>query len=104
MSRNSDTESCIGVLTELAKLPIKTIAPGHGETSTKALIATQKRYFVELRAAIQKGIDGGKTLDQIKASIDLPFYKEWTGVDVKTREENLEHVYGELTGKKAKKK
>ncbi len=101
---DSDTESWIGVLTELAKLPIKTIAPGHGETSTKALIATQKRYFVELRAAIQKGIDGGKTLDQIKASIDLPFYKEWTGVDVKTREENLEHVYGELTGKKAKKK
>ena len=87
------------MLTELAKLPIKTLAPGHGETSGKALIATQKRYFVELRQAIQKAIDDGKTLAEIKKTIDLPWYKEWTGVDVKTREENLEHVFGELTKK-----
>ena len=100
---DSNTESWIGVLTELAKLPIRTIAPGHGETSSKSLVATQKRYFVELRQAIQKFIDDGKTLEEIKAAIDLPWYKEWTGVDVKTREENIEYVFGELTGKKAKK-
>ena len=99
---DSNTASWIGVLTQLAKLPIKTIAPGHGETSSKALIATQKRYFVELRQAIQKAVDDGKTLEQIKTAIDLPWYKKWTGVDVKTREENIEHVFGELTGKKAK--
>mgnify|MGYP001326506434 CR=1 FL=1 len=45
----------------------------------------------------------GETLAEIKTSIDLPWYKEWTGVDVKTREENIEHVFGELTGKKVKK-
>ncbi len=101
---DSNTSSWIGVLTELQKLPIKTLAPGHGETSSKSLVATQKRYFVELRQTIQAAIDGGKTLDQIKASINLPWYKEWTGVDVKTNIENIEHVYGELTGKTVKKK
>ncbi len=101
---DSNTETWIGVLTELAKLPIKMIAPGHGETSSKALIATQKRYFVELRQAIQKAVDDGKTLAEIKTSIDLPWYKKWTGVDVKTREENIEHVFAELTGKTVKKK
>ena len=46
----------------------------------------------------------GRTLDQIKEEIDLPFYKEWTGVDVKTREENIEHVFGELSRRPLKKR
>jgi len=94
---DSDTASWIRVLTELQKLPVKVVAPGHGEKSDKSLIATQKRYFVELRQTMQAMIDKGKTLAQIKQEISLPFYKEWTGVDVKTRTENIEHVYKELT-------
>ena len=99
---DSNTESWIQVLTQMSKLPIKVLAPGHGEVSDKRLIDTQKRYFVELREIIQTAIDDGKSLDEIKKSIALPFYKEWTGVDVQERVENIEHVYGELTGKKAK--
>jgi len=99
---DSNTASWIGVLTEIQKLPVKTIAPGHGEAARKDLLATQKRYFVELREAVQRGIDSGKSLDQIKDSIHLPFYIEWTGVDVKTRTENIEHVYAELTGQSAR--
>jgi len=97
---DSNTESWIGVLTEMQKLPIKKMAPGHGETSDKNLIATQKRYFVEIREFIQSAIDKGKSLEKIKEEISLPFYKKWTGVDVKERVENIEHVYGELTGNK----
>jgi phosphoglycerate dehydrogenase-like enzyme len=29
----------------------------------------------------------------------MPWYKEWTGVEAKSRRENIEHVYGELTGR-----
>ena len=83
----------------MEELPVKIMAPGHGELGNKEMIRLQRRYFVELRAAIRKAIDAGKTLDQIKQEIDLPFYKEWTGVDVKTRVENIEHVYQELGGK-----
>lgn len=98
---DSNTESWISVLTAMQELDVKKVGPGHGELSDKELLAKQKRYFVELRAAIQKGIDSGKTLDEIKEQHDLPFYKEWTGVEAKTRTENIEHVHRELTaGKK----
>jgi cyclase len=97
---DSNTASWLGVLTEIQKLPIKTMAPGHGELSDKSLIATQKRYFVEIREFIQSAIDKGKSLDDIKKEIRIPFYKKWTGVDVQERVENIEHVYGELTGNK----
>ena len=96
---DSNTESWITVLNQMEELPVKIMAPGHGELGNKEMIRLQRRYFVELRAAIRKAIDAGKTLDQIKQEIDLPFYKEWTGVDVKTRVENIEHVYQELGGK-----
>ena len=96
---DGDTASWIRVLTEMQKLPVKTVAPGHGEMSDKELLAQQKRYFVELREAIQQAIDAGKSLDEIKQTIDLPFYKEWAGVDVKKQVENIEFVYGELMRK-----
>lgn len=94
---DSNTESWIGVLTEVSKLPVKKVAPGHGEPADGELIRMQKRYFVELREAIQNAIDSGRNLDEIKKEIDLPFYETWTGVPVRERVENIEHVYGELT-------
>ena len=101
---DSNTQSWISVLNAIHDLPIKVIAPGHGEQTTgKDLVVTQRRYFVELRALMKKMIDKGRTLDQIKKEIQLPFYKKWTGVDVQTRVENIEHVYSELTGKKKSK-
>lgn len=98
---DSNTESWIGVLTKLQELPIKVVCPGHGEMTGKELLATQKRWFVELREAVQMAIDKGKTLDEIKKELNVPFYKDWAGVDAKTRVENIEHVYGELTKRKA---
>jgi glyoxylase-like metal-dependent hydrolase (beta-lactamase superfamily II) len=95
---DGDTESWIAALTQMQKLPVKTVAPGHGELADAELLETQKRYFTELRAAVQQGIDDGRSLDEIKAAIDLPWYKEWTGKDVKMNTENIEHVYAELTG------
>jgi cyclase len=93
---DSDTESWVAVLTELDKLPVKMVLPGHGESSDKSLLATQRRYFVELRQYIQMAIDKGRTLEQIKQEIVLPFYKEWTGIDVKENVENIEFVYKKL--------
>ena len=95
----SNTQSWISVLTQMADLPVKKVCPGHGEMGDKSVIESQRRYFVELRAAVGKLIDAGKSLDQIKAELDLPFYREWTGVDVKMQAENIEHVYGELKKK-----
>jgi cyclase len=48
---------------------------------------------------VKKGIDAKKSLDDITAALDLPWYKEWTGKDAKEIKDNVEHVYKELTGK-----
>ncbi|MBS0263842.1 MAG: MBL fold metallo-hydrolase [Planctomycetes bacterium] len=96
---DGNTESWIGALTEMRKLPVKTLCPGHGEVSDITLIDKQRRYFVELREYIANAIAKGTSLADIKKSIDFPWYKEWTGVAVSTRVENIEFVYRELGGK-----
>jgi cyclase len=94
---DSNTESWISVLTAMEGLDPKQIAPGHGELAGPELLALQKRWFAELRAAVRAGIDRGESIDQIKQTLDVPFYKEWTGVEAKSRTENIEHVHKELT-------
>jgi len=97
---DGNTASWIGILTEMQQLPVKRICPGHGEMSDASLLATQRRYFVELRQVIGDAIAKGKSLDEIKKAIDLPFYQEWAGVPVRERVENIEFVFKELTQKK----
>ena len=95
---DSSTESWIGALTEMRKLPIKILCPGHGESSDITLIDRQRRYFVELREFIGGAIAKKLPIAEIKATIDFPWYKDWTGVPVASRTENIEHVYKELSG------
>jgi cyclase len=95
---DGNTASWIRVLTEMQKLPVQRVCPGHGEMGGADVIEKQKRYFVELREAVQRLVDKGRTLDQIRQQIEVPSFKEWTGVDVKTRAENIDFVFSELTG------
>src|SRR5262249_41669422 len=67
----------------------------------KELLEKQKRYFVELRQQVQAGIDANKDYADIRKSIAMPWYKEWTTVEANSREENVQHVYDELTGRVA---
>jgi glyoxylase-like metal-dependent hydrolase (beta-lactamase superfamily II) len=97
---DGDTASWIACLGAMQELPVKQVAPGHGELAGAELLETQKRYFVELRSEVQKLIDAGRTLDQIKQELDLPWYQQWAGKDVKDNTENIETVYKELTAGK----
>ena len=91
----------IEALAAMQELPVKVVVPGHGELAGKELLSTQKRYLQELRGTIKAAIEDGRALQQIKVEIDLPFYLEWTGVSVKTRGGNIEHVYRELKGERS---
>ncbi|HMF14565.1 MAG TPA: NAD(P)-dependent oxidoreductase, partial [Gemmataceae bacterium] len=94
---HSDSASWIRSLERAQQLDVKWVLPGHGPIAGKDLLETQKRYFVELRKQVQKGIDANQSLAEIQKSIDMPWYKEWT--TVKPSAVNVEHVYGELTGR-----
>jgi cyclase len=96
---HSNSASWVKCLERMEKLEIDLICPGHGAVAGKDLLARQKRYFTELRDHVKKGIDAGKKLDEITASIEMPWYKEWTGKAAKEIKDNVEHVYKEFNGK-----
>src|SRR6266700_3123314 len=54
---HSDSASWIRALEKMQQLDVKLVCPGHGQIAGKDLLETQKRYFVELRQQVQKGID-----------------------------------------------
>lgn len=98
---DSSTESWVAALGGMQELSPKMVCPGHGESGGLEVLANQRRYLSELRTTVGSMIATGKGLDTIKKEISIPFFKEWTGVDVTTRGENIEHVFKEFTaGKK----
>jgi glyoxylase-like metal-dependent hydrolase (beta-lactamase superfamily II) len=99
---HGNSASWIKCLEAMDKLDIDLICPGHGKVARKSLIGLEKRYFTELRAAVKAGIDAKKSADEIAKGLDLPWYKEWTGVGVvetDMNKGNVKHVYDEMTGK-----
>ena len=96
---HSNSASWIKSLEGMQKLDIDVICPGHGMVTGKELLEKQKRYFVDMRTQIRKGIDAKKSLEEITASLDMPWYKEWTGKSANDIKDNVKHVYEELNGK-----
>ncbi len=94
---HSDSASWIRALERAQQLDVKIVLPGHGPISGKDLLEKQKRYFVDLRQQVQRGVEADKNVDDIIAGMLMPWYKEWTGVTPSP--ENIRHVYGELTGR-----
>jgi phosphoglycerate dehydrogenase-like enzyme/glyoxylase-like metal-dependent hydrolase (beta-lactamase superfamily II) len=92
-----DSASWIKVMEKAQQLDVKTVLPGHGPIAGKELLEKQKHYFVDLRAQVAKALAENKALSDVISSIDMPWYKEWTGVD--PTGDNIKHVYAELTGK-----
>jgi len=96
---HSNSASWVKVLEKAEKLDVKLVCPGHGEVAGKDLLAKQRRYFEELRKFTQAGIDAKKEVKDIADGMEMAWYKEWTGVAVKDKKDNVEHVFKELTGK-----
>ncbi len=96
---HSDSASWIRVLEKAQQLDVKLVCPGHGPIAHKDVLGKQKRYFAELRAQVKKGIDTGKDFDDILKGLDMPWHKEWTGIEANTRMPETRHVFDELTGR-----
>src|SRR4029077_16270383 len=94
---HSDTASWIRVLDRAWQLDVDIVCPGHGPLVGKEVLKKQQRYFIELRQQVQKGIDAGKDVSDIARSIDMPWHKEWTGIEARERLDNIRFVSGALT-------
>jgi glyoxylase-like metal-dependent hydrolase (beta-lactamase superfamily II) len=96
---HSDSASWARCLEKMQQLDVQLVCPGHGPLAGKDLLEKQKRYFVELRRHVQKGIDAGRDYADIRKGARFAWYKEWTGVNPSP--DNVKHVYDELTGRLA---
>jgi phosphoglycerate dehydrogenase-like enzyme/glyoxylase-like metal-dependent hydrolase (beta-lactamase superfamily II) len=94
-----DSASWIRALERMQQLDVEIICPGHGPLAGKELLDKQKRYFQDLRREVQKAIDAGKKVEDVVKELELPWYKEWTGVPPPG--DNVKFVYDELTGRAA---
>lgn len=96
---HSNSASWIKVLDRMKELKPSVVCPGHGALAGPEVIDLQKKYFLDMRDQIKRGIDGGKKLEDITAGLDMPWYKKWTGKDAKEIKDNVKFVYDELSGK-----
>jgi len=67
------------VIREASKLNVKTVLPGHGRPGGPQVMDGQAQFMVELRKAVQAGIDQGKKPEDM-AKLQLPdSVKNWVG-------------------------
>jgi glyoxylase-like metal-dependent hydrolase (beta-lactamase superfamily II) len=60
------------VLRTAAKLRPKFVLPGHGPNGGRELIDGQDQFLTELYKAVKAGVDAGKSVEEVQASISLP--------------------------------
>jgi len=96
---DGDSANWVRVLTWLEGLRPETIAPGHGPLGKGDLLATQRRYLTELRAHVSKGVDEEKPLVEIRESLEMAWYREWTGHNAKDQTAAVARIFDEVTGR-----
>lgn len=84
------------VLRTAAKLKIKFVLPGHGAMGGRELITGQEQFMVELHKAVKEGIDSGKKLEDLQASVKLPASVD-TWVSPGSLKSQIKDAYQEIT-------
>jgi cyclase len=101
LGSGGSVEGMIAALEEVVpKLPpdVKVI-PGHGSVSNLDDVREYVKMLTETRGVVEKGIQQGKTLDQLKQEKVLDPWKKWNG-DFITTDAFIETLFNDLTGKK----
>lgn len=96
---DADSASWARVLEKVQQLDVAIVCPGHGPLAGKEVLESNRRYLADLRTQVKKGIDAGREFEDILKNIDMPWYKEWTGLEAATRSADARHVFDEMTGR-----
>ena len=68
------------VLRAVDRLKVKVVLPGHGPMGGREVLTGQEQFLTELYKAVKAGIDQGKKLEEIQASLKLPeSVSNWVG-------------------------
>jgi len=75
---NSYMPDWIKAIETVESLDFDILAPGHGEMGNKADAAKHREYLQDLQKAVSNAIEEGKSLDEMKQTIKLDKYKDFT--------------------------
>jgi glyoxylase-like metal-dependent hydrolase (beta-lactamase superfamily II) len=82
------------VLQSAGKLKIKHVLPGHGQPGTREIVQGQALFFTELHRAVKAGVDQGKKVEDLQASVKLPAAVDnWVGNSLKRQ---IQDAYNEI--------
>jgi len=77
-------------------LDFDVLAGGHGSALfTKADVIATREYFEDLIAEVSAGIAAGKSLDELKQTVQLEKYRDWVNYE-RLRSYNVEAAYDNL--------
>jgi cyclase len=104
LAAGGSVEGMIAAMEEvMPKLPADVkVIPGHGNISNLDDVRTYVKMLIDTRAAVEKGVQQKKTLDQLKQEKVLAPWQKWSG-DFVTTDAFIETLYNDLTGKKDQK-
>ncbi|MBL26409.1 MAG: MBL fold metallo-hydrolase [Rhodospirillaceae bacterium] len=77
----ADIDAWIGSLKAIEAMDFAILSPGHGRVGTRDDVAPHRRYMEDLRAQVAQGMQQGKSLDEIRQSVDLSAYKDFGEYD-----------------------
>ncbi len=83
------------VLESAARLKVKYVLPGHGVPGGRELLTGQAQFMSELYKAVKTGIDQGKNVEELQASVKLPASVE-TWVSENSLTSQVQDVYQEI--------
>ncbi|MDQ7968299.1 MAG: MBL fold metallo-hydrolase [Oxalicibacterium faecigallinarum] len=95
-----DFEGSIASLKQVLQVDFDKVAPGHSVVGTKNDVRENLAYLEDLRDAVLKGMNEGRTLEQMQREIKLPRYaafanyEEWLPLNIKGAYEQLARVSG----------
>jgi hypothetical protein len=87
------------VIHSAEKLKIKYVLPGHGLPGGREVMAGQAQFMTELHKAVKAGVDGGKKVEELQASLSLPeTVSHWVSANGLKRQ--VKDAFDEISGKK----
>lgn len=95
-----DLEGSIASLKKVLQLDFDLVAPGHSVVGNKNDVRDNLAYLEDLRNAVLKGMNDGKSLEQVQREIKLDKYKhfanyeQWLPLNIKGAYEQLTRLSG----------
>jgi cyclase len=95
---NASVSGWIAVLERLRALQPGQVVPGHRDMAGPEILEKSHRYLTTLRAEVSRMVGQGLRYEEVLAEIEIPMYREWSGVAVSDESTHVLRAFLEAGG------